>query len=740
MRRIVIGILCLAVLFFRAEAVLCQSPEYRTVNTSRGNVIVGLNRDRALELFGVPTSASSDLWYYADLQQFVHFSQRSLAQMYLYPPFLELTSTGVPVEFKVFGYLGDFTVKDITAQAEFIISEKENFSTVRPGVFIPKKEGVYQVLASSQDAASNPAFIVIKKPDDKKASAKEQCLAIHVLPYKPRLRPGSRIEFVALGIFFSSSDKSYVVKDISRQAQWFFRQAGQEQPLKEGGMVTAPQEEGKFSVFCTYDGLKSYPQEMEVSAAAFLRPASEVANITVLPEFIFASLNENIMVKAFATYADYSVKEISSRAKWKISDSETLIPFGGGLFACRSEGVSEISALSGEVESQAAKVIVAKIEGDDKAQAKKKELLALQTQNAATKAKDAEQLLEEMKQDARELENSAADEKRTLKAIKIIPDYLKVHLGESGEVAAMGIYSDNTQEDITLLASWEALDPAICSAERGRVSANHKGETRLYAKFEGITSSPATVIVEGPRLLSVSIIPPEATLPMGRTLSLKAEGYYSDASRKDITSEVHWEVTDQRIIKINKKAVVSPIAMGKAQVYAVHKELRSLPAAIQVVFSFLWLFKRIAVALAALLLFAAAFFAMLFAFTEREKRKLQQLIDKDPRGFIVSLHENACHLLSIFGFRPKAFLAPRDYARMADATYMTEKGAFLRFTVKFQEAHYSSHVQRSEDALSALGDYNGFLKTLLSRQSKSALVLRVALALFKTRPLFIPGP
>ncbi|MDD5255080.1 MAG: hypothetical protein PHR11_03395 [Candidatus Omnitrophica bacterium] len=729
----------LILLFICCGAAWCQEADYRTVNTSRGKVLTGLSRERALELFGVPSSVGNDIWHYADREQFVYFPQKSFAQVFLYPPFLELTSAGVPVEFKVFGYQHDFTVRDITDSAEFIISDKESFSKVKPGVFIPRKEGKFQLLASAQDATSNPAFVVIKKDEEKKASGKERCLAIYVLPYQPRLKPESRVEFVALGIFFASSEKSYTVKDISRQAQWFLGQGEAAEPLG-GALVTAPASEGKYGVFCTYDELKSYPQEMTVAADALLRPPSEIGNILVLPEFIFAGLNDSIVFKAFATHGDYSVKEASAQAKWKAHDSEILIPFGGGIFSCRSEGVSDVSAEAKGRESQSAKVIVAKIEGDDKAQAAKKEMLALQTQDSSPESKDTEELVEEMSKEAENLEQSAAEEERTLKAIKLIPESLTIHLGESGQVAAMGVYSDNAQEDITLLVSWDIVAPEVCGVERGTVTGKSMGESRIYAKFEGVTSAPATVIVEGPRLISISVIPPEAIVPMGTSLDLRAEGYFSDASRKDITPTVDWVVSDRRIIKVNKKAELLPVAMGKAQVYAVHKELRSLPADIKVVFSFLWLLKRIAVALGALLLFAAMLFTMLFAFTEREKAKLRRMIDKDPRGFIVALYENAVNLLDVFSFRPKTFLAPRGFARMADAAYKTQGDQFLRFTAKFQEAQYSSHIQRVEDALFALGDYNDFFKTVVSRQPKVRLALRFAVSLFKTRPLFIPGP
>lgn len=700
--------------------------EYREINISVGKVIVGLGREEAVERFGVPAQATEDLWYYSGPNTFfVLFSPHSLLNIYLYPQRYN-TPVGIPLELKAFGYFSDMKIKDITSEAQLLISEPEDFILEKPGIVIPKKPGEYQVLAKYKGIFSNPAYLIIKEPQGKEIEKyAERLISINILPFKPVVPYKSQLGFVALGTFLGSSG-TYFIRDISNQANWYIKK--DEEVIENRDNTIIFTSTGKAVVFCRYRELESFPQEIYVQDKPFILNET-LKHITLLPEFMLVTSGKNINLRAFGTYHSNRVEDITNKAKWEIGDKDTLTLEGNGEFLTKAIGITEVTAVLDDLKSLATKIIVT-----DKT--KSAFLTPIEPQE---KKIHPETLVKDIRSEVEKLKQGFTTGEKKLNLIKIIPDFLEVAVGETIQVTALGIYSDNSQEDLTHLGDWLSSNDKIAMVSGGKIDTFSTGEVKIYLKFKGINSLPAKVLVEGPKLISIILSPQKLQMSMKDKLVLSAEGYFSDSSRKDITSLVTWKLTNPRIIKI-EKGKIFPLKFGETKVYAEYLGIKSLPANIRIMFTVDWLIYMIIKGVFFLFLGMVGMFIVLYVFTEKKKNNLRNSLDKNPAEFIVNLYENTKKILAIFNLSYKESLPPLSYAEIVQKNYSIENNLFLRFTAKFEEARYSHHTLSSRDASLALNDYNYFLKILFSRYNKFSLFLKYCLTLLHRRPLFISTP
>lgn len=694
---------------------------YREIRTSQGKVIVGMDKQEALERFGYPASVTEDLWYYSLPEKFFVYLSPSLF-ISLYPQFCE-GHMDIPLEFKVYDYLSDFKIRDVTSEVEWLIDEPENFVLKRAGVIIPKRSGNYQILAKYKGVFSNSGYINVKEAKEKKIE-EEKLLSIDVLPYRPHIPYRGKLNFAALGTFFYPSKNEYLVKDMGQEVKWFVQQAEKVIGVK-GKEIYFPSL-GKFRVFCKYKDLESFPQETQVSELTF--PLKQtLKHIRLLPEFILMPRGNTVSLKVYGTYHNNRIEEITSRVNWKIKDKEILKFDKNGVFLTKSEGITEVIAELDNLESLPTKIIVF---------GRKIPLLDMsslyKTKKEEIYSKD---LLKDIKDDVEKLSKGFFGEEKKLSLIKIIPDYARIAVGENKQLGAQGTYGDGSQEDLTLLGKWSSSDDKIVGVSKGKISGISRGESKIHIEYQGVKSLPASIEIEGPKLVSIILSPDNSQISMRDTLNLKAEGYFTDSSRNDITSLVNWEVTRPRIIKI-EKGRVRPLRIGQTQVYAEYLGIKSLPANIKIIVTLGWIMWVVFKVISLLVLIIIMAFLVLYFLTEKEKNKLISIY-RNPREFIISLYENLNNILIIFGLRYEGFLPPLSYAQLVEKRYSIRDNIFLRFTSRFEEAKYSQHILQSNDAHLALDEYNNFLKILFSRQHRSSLLLRHCLALLHRRPLFI---
>jgi len=163
-----------------------------------------------------------------------------------------------------------------------------------------------------------------------------------------------------------------------------------------------------------------------------------------------------------------------------------------------------------------------------------------------------------------------------LKAINITVSNPNIPAGLTEHLTAIGVYSDNTTQDLTNQVVWSSNNPAIASisnatGSQGVVFALATGNTTVNANFKGVAAH-INLDVSNAVLDSIMITPVNANIPLGVTTQFSAVGTYSDNSTKDITSQVTWNSEDDSIATIsnarNDQGRLIPLMAGSAKISA----------------------------------------------------------------------------------------------------------------------------------------------------------------------------
>ena len=219
-------------------------------------------------------------------------------------------------------------------------------------------------------------------------------------------------------------------------------------------------------------------------------PAPTVVSIAVTPGTASIPTTGVQALVAIATFSDGSTRDVSATANWTTATASvaTVAPTNGVVTGV-SSGSSAITASFGG-KSSAATVTV-------------------------TTA--------------------------TLVSIAITPGSATVPVNGVQAFAATATYSDGSVRDITPYVTWTSGTTSVGTVGQttGVVTGLASGTSQLSASFGGKTSS-AGLTVTSATLVSVTVTPTAATLPIAATQALTAKATYSDGTVVDITNAVVW--------------------------------------------------------------------------------------------------------------------------------------------------------------------------------------------------------
>ena len=134
----------------------------------------------------------------------------------------------------------------------------------------------------------------------------------------------------------------------------------------------------------------------------------------------------------------------------------------------------------------------------------------------------------------------------TLQELQVQPPVTEVTEHLRAGVAAIAVYSDGTQQDVTAQVEWSSLDAAVATAAAGYIQGGQPGSTYLTASWSGLTSQ-ARVDVVAADLLALTVATDAAARPAGLTAQATASGAFSDGSEADLTGQLTWTSGDQTI-------------------------------------------------------------------------------------------------------------------------------------------------------------------------------------------------
>jgi len=146
----------------------------------------------------------------------------------------------------------------------------------------------------------------------------------------------------------------------------------------------------------------------------------------------------------------------------------------------------------------------------------------------------------------------------TLVSLSVYPPAGTIADGTSTRLSVTGTYSDGTSQDLTAFATWSATPTAVATVSsstgsEGLVTGVSPGSATVTATFGGQSSSCAMTVTSA-ALLSISVTPLAASVPVGLVQPLTATGTFSDGSTQDLTAASAWTSSDTAIAQVSNAA------------------------------------------------------------------------------------------------------------------------------------------------------------------------------------------
>ena len=165
----------------------------------------------------------------------------------------------------------------------------------------------------------------------------------------------------------------------------------------------------------------------------------------------------------------------------------------------------------------------------------------------------------------------------TLSTIQVTPFAPRIPVGYRTPMQATGLYTDNSTQDLTFLATWSSSAPATAAVSdsngtKGLLSPLAAGTATITASFQGMSGTDV-VTVTNATLQSIAVNPATVTLAVQQTQQMTAIGTFSDTSSLDITDYVTWLSNAPAICAVSNAGITrgqaKALATGSATVSGV---------------------------------------------------------------------------------------------------------------------------------------------------------------------------
>jgi trimeric autotransporter adhesin len=142
----------------------------------------------------------------------------------------------------------------------------------------------------------------------------------------------------------------------------------------------------------------------------------------------------------------------------------------------------------------------------------------------------------------------------SLKSIAVTPVTTTLSPGGTIALQAIGTFSDGSMVDLTTSVTWSAAPAGVVSvsnaaATAGVVTAIAVGGAAVTAT-SGLVTGAAKVFVSAATLQKIVVTPGTTSVPIGASVVLGAQGFFSDGSARDVTAEVAWASADASIATV----------------------------------------------------------------------------------------------------------------------------------------------------------------------------------------------
>ncbi len=156
-----------------------------------------------------------------------------------------------------------------------------------------------------------------------------------------------------------------------------------------------------------------------------------------------------------------------------------------------------------------------------------------------------------------------------LVSLAVTPANPSIAEGTTQPFTATGTYSDNSTQNLTSFVTWTSATTSVATITSAGVATGVGTGTSTIQATSGSISGSTVLTVTPPALVSIAVIPANASVQVGSTpAQYTATGTYSDTSTQNLTSSVTWVSTTTSVATITSAGVVTPVAAGSTTIQA----------------------------------------------------------------------------------------------------------------------------------------------------------------------------
>lgn len=329
-------------------------------------------------------------------------------------------SRGASLQLSGTAFYADNTVKDITWFATWSSTDLNVVAIDQSGVATGGRQpGRADLSAAIADMKGSAAISVTR-----------ELLAITVTPASRSIVNGSSQQFTATARF---SDNT--TKDVTSTAVWKSSDT-RVAAIEAGGRATAGDKAGTAVISASLG---------DKSGSAPLKVRRELLSIAVLPGGATIMEGKTQQFSAIGTYSDKTTENLTSSAKWQVTDPKVAGISGAGLVTSRPEGgTATISATFGGK-------------------------IGTGTITVST---------------------------RELLSLIVSPAEVMIHQMESRQFTVQGSFSDGSTQDLTASVSWSSEAPLVAPIKAtGTASGVRIGNAVINATSQGRTGSSSIRVI-----------------------------------------------------------------------------------------------------------------------------------------------------------------------------------------------------------------------------------------------------
>ena len=245
--------------------------------------------------------------------------------------------------------------------------------------------------------------------------------------------------------------------------------------------------------------------------------AATIASLVVMPADTTIAAGESVQYKAIATFSDGSSSDVTTQANWTSSDSQVAtIDATTGLAVANAPGNTTVTAAIGEVQGQVSLTVAA----------------------------------------------------ATLVSVTVTPENPTIVAGTEQEFNAVGAFSDDSQRDVTDQVTWSSGNTTVAGITSGGVATGlQPGVTTIAAELNGI-SGQTLLTVTAAEIVSIEVMPQDASVPAGLTVQYSATATLSDGSTQDITTDADWTSDNTQVADVSNAGLATGLSPGTAKITA----------------------------------------------------------------------------------------------------------------------------------------------------------------------------